>query len=665
MVGRYRIKEGITFPNNISANIREFNIDTCLRTGEYIDIFAHRPGSGKTTTVLRYLKKKINEDKDFKFFYFTDRHEAILEHTKHWDKDTYAHWEGFNRICKRPKMLSYYKYHLNSKEICSLCKKKCSRYITQFNNTSRVFAPFEFLHSKDFKENPPDIIFLDENIKKFRTYTRDIDDAITLLKYMNREDLLKLLEDNDFKTLRNKFDIDKFSKDYKNYILKLAEHKSKNKKELEFVGKFNIFDFYQYIIWESIYGYGLKSYAIPELYYEVFNTVVSKGVPAVFMDATFNPSLFCYLLECYNYESKFIGKKKFNNLLVRGFVDDEDDIIKKSIIYRMRPEDSMPKSGFIEKERWKHTKDWLSEHMKFIMNIFNPNHVGIITYKDLGDFPNAIGLNVECYGNLRGTNKLEDKPVLVLIGSYLPIVASWDAKKKSKEKKYFDELLSEHFFLKIDESNLESIGIGAPEEVSDKYKYKLAKIYGYRYTGKKGKLLGTLGDEIVNHPAEALATLFWYDEVYQAFHRNRALLWEKIIFAYCWFPEPGARIFSTDSNNKITDNIIRELKVFKHDIRDECEIDKINSDIKNDTLLNDFFDLLSEYEKYGLAEELIKDLLYNSKINTHELQEKYRLHKEDGGADTKPITQVKRGLKSFSERAKRVNEFSPVEDGKK
>jgi hypothetical protein len=81
--------------------------------------------------------------------------------------------------------------------------------------------------------------------------------------------------------------------------------------------------------------------------------------------------------------------------------------------------------------------------------------------------------------------------------------------------------------------------------------------------------------------------------------------------------------------------------------------------------VNAFFEMLAEFEKSGLAEELINDVIYNLKIQSRVFQQKYKLHKEDGGADTIPITKVKQGLKEFCERAKRVKEFSPVEKVKK
>jgi hypothetical protein len=281
--------------------------------------------------------------------------------------------------------------------------------------------------------------------------------------------------------------------------------------------------------------------------------VVTKGIPVVFLDATFNPNFFSYLLESYNGESKHIGKKGFQELIVFGYREDISDIKIRSTIFRMKPEDSMPKSSFTNSEKWEHTRDnWLSTHMSFIMRIFGKNNVGIITYKELGEFSKTIGYDVEYYGNLRGTNLLKDKPVLVIIGSYLPKLPSWIAIKKGtydSKKKYFEEILSEYFLLDVNKDNLISVGVEAPNIISSKYNYNLAKVYSYIYQQKICQIYDSPGDKVALKPSEMLITLMWYDEVYQAFHRNRPLRDERIIFSYCWFPEPKASIFLTDKKD--------------------------------------------------------------------------------------------------------------------
>jgi hypothetical protein len=321
----------------------------------------------------------------------------------------------------------------------------------------------------------------------------------------------------------------------------------------------------------------------------------------------------------------------------------------------MRPNDMLSKSGFIDKQKWKRTLEWLPSDMKLIMDIFGKNNVGIITYKDLGEFPKALGYNIEYYGNLRGLNILENKPVLVIIGSYIPILCTWHPKFKrdTQNKEGFDEIFSRYFLLHVNKNNLHSVGVQAPDFIARQYKYKIAKTYGYQYKGQKGKLLDTWGDEIVEHPAEALISLFWYDEIYQAFHRNRGLRYPRLIFSYCWFPEPESIIYATDQNGKITGNAIDKLSLFSHNLRDEFDIDKIYKD-----RFNELFEYLSEteYGKGGLIEDIINDILQNPNITSKELTAKYKVQKtgEKRGADTIPMTKLIEGIRALINQAKRV-----------
>jgi hypothetical protein len=289
------------------------------------------------------------------------------------------------------------------------------------------------------------------------------------------------------------------------------------------------------------------------------------------------------------------------------------------------------------------------------MKIFNQKHIGIITFRELGDFPKSIGFDVEYYGNLRGLNILEKKKVLVIIGSYVPILYEWhpNFKRDSPDKEAFNELLSRYFLLDVNENNLVSVGVQAPEFISSKFDYKLAKSYAYKYIGKTGKELGTWGDEITRNPAEALVLLFWYDEIYQAFHRTRGLRYPRIIFSYCWFPEPNAIIYETDDKGKITSNKSGNLSLFSHNLRDEFYVDKIFND-----RFNELLNYLSEtdYGRGGLIEDIVDDILQNPNITSKELTKKYKVQKtgEKRGADTIPMTDLIDGIRALLKQAKRI-----------
>lgn len=659
LIGRFRIEEGINEHKHISKKPEEINFDEFLKKKgqENVYILAHRPGIGKTYNIIKFLKKKVESDKDFKFFYFTDRHSSIEEHTKDWNKRIFSHWMGFDKICINPRMKNLYKYHIWPDNICLKCKF-CKGYQNQFDDDSHVFAPFNYLSSKHFKKSKPDIVFIDENPKQFTSYIPDTKRAIKLFESMDNKYITNLIKGKKWNIIEKKYPYDKIYFKYQDYIFELNKEKTKNKKILDFIEKFNIYNFYQYIHWENIYGYGLKSYGVPNQFYDAFDTI-TRGIPVVFMDATFNTHFFYYLLESYTGERKQIGEKGFTNLNISIFREHKDDFNKESIIYRMKPEDSIPKNSFTNTQNWERTKEtWLTTHLKLIMKVFGQNNVGIITYKELGDFSKAIGYNVEFYGNLRGTNTLKDKPVLVLLGSYLPIITSSYAKRIGeyrKDKKYFDDLLSEYFLLDANEKNLVSVGLEAPEIISKSYNYSLAKVYQQKYIGKKEELLLTPSLVTIAKPAEMLSTILWYDEIYQAFHRNRPLRYKRIIFAYCWFPEPRARIFKVDENNKITDTEIGRLVTLKYNIREEFkQIEKVQNDD-----INHLFDFLSEtdYGKGGLIEEIIEYILQHPNVTSKELTERYKIFKkgEKRGADTIPMTDLIRTLKTLKDKAKRLD----------
>ena len=82
---------------------------------EDIIILAHQPGLGKTYTVLEFMKKHPDS------IYLTNRHAIIKENVKNWNKKTYAHWMGFNKICKnkRKKRKRFVVCFYSRRNLCS------------------------------------------------------------------------------------------------------------------------------------------------------------------------------------------------------------------------------------------------------------------------------------------------------------------------------------------------------------------------------------------------------------------------------------------------------------------------------------------------------------------------------------------------------------------
>ena len=113
--GRIRDSKGINRSfKTIELLPKEINFDDMLeQKGQNIYMLAHQPGIGKTYRVMEYLKKKIDEDDDFTFFYFTDRHKTIEENIKGFTDVEVLHWEGFERIFSNKRAISLYNnFHL-------------------------------------------------------------------------------------------------------------------------------------------------------------------------------------------------------------------------------------------------------------------------------------------------------------------------------------------------------------------------------------------------------------------------------------------------------------------------------------------------------------------------------------------------------------------------
>ena len=636
MVGRIRDPKGIDYPfKSIEKDPDEINFDKLLGKGENVYVLAHQPGIGKTYNVMKYLKHKIQEDKNFRFFFFTDRHEAIRERLKDWDKDSFSHWTGFENICDdKFGMMLYKKYHFSPSDICKICPKCCGSYLEQFKNNRHVFAPFNYLTTSHFKENPPDIIFLDESIKQFVEYFRDFERAKQVLTSIGMPDVemtSKSLSTEGFSNMV----IDSFESQI---IEALKNNNNKLLKELE---EFNFYNLFQYAHWDNIYNYKLKRYGVPSYYYGAFNAVVN-GIPIVFMDATFNQFFFSYLLESYNGEMRKFKDKGFSKLHAQIFKKLHQN--EKTLIYRMRPKDTMPKSSFESGERWNHTSKWLSEHMNLIMRIYGSKNVGIITFSDYAEICTAFGLEVEYFGNLRGSNILEHKPVLVIIGTYLPKIASWDSRKVNDKDEYFEDLIRKYFLIEAKQEDLKTIQIGAPTEVEESFPYKLARIYAYTYTGKIGTLYKTPGDLVVKDPAESLNVTGWFDEMYQAFHRNRGLRYPRIIFSYGWFPEPKAIIIHNEK-------VVGELSQFENNLREE-----FGDNIKKipDKDVEGFFNNLLEYNKDGLIEEIIAYKRQHPDATITDVANIFRNYKRGDrrGLDTKAITWLFECIDTIKEQAK-------------
>ncbi|MDG6219614.1 MAG: hypothetical protein QCI00_09275, partial [Candidatus Thermoplasmatota archaeon] len=536
MSGRYRDATGINYPftfevSKLSKSLKwNLNIENDIKDGFNIIILSHQPGIGKTTNVLKYMKNHPHT------FYFTDRHRAIEEHTKEWEKKgvEYAHWKGFTQICNtEPINKLYNQYHLPPKAIIenqdwSNKSKDIAIYNSQFNNGIRVFAPFNYLQSPYLKDHNPEIVFIDERITQLDDFNLKADKLKAFLKITDApEEIIKNAEKRNLWFFLKENRTTQIESVYSDTVIKNL--KENNHAILKSLKEFKPYEFIRYINWGRIYKYNSDSYSIPYYYY-AFN-ILSKGIPLVILDASFNINLFHYFLETYNGESQKLGKKGFTQKPVKVKIYYSDITNKDSIIYRMRPKGAWSKTSI--SDAWENkTRPWISRDMRNIMDIFGTSNVGIISFKEYGEICQTLGFDMEYYGGLRGTNLLEDKLVLVILGSWFPPPPSWevDEKQQNKDKDYLDDLVRKYFQIIITEKDVYETRIGAPEEVETSHDI-LKKGIARFTTDKQLKDNETPADFTQNHPVSMINTMF-NDEIYQAFHRNRALRYPRIIFSY-------------------------------------------------------------------------------------------------------------------------------------
>lgn len=691
MVGRYRSKDGIIYPFTTETSKLDdklhFNIDfdSIIKDGYKIIVLNHQPGIGKTHTVMDYLLKKSKEDEKFTFFYFTDRHKTIDEQLKRLkddgdskDKrilDTFAHWKGFGKYCDDELVekllelnisIDIIRKHLGFDE----CYKQ---YEKQFNNTKRVFAPFPYLSNEHFLNNPPKIVFLDERITQIDTYTFDKERIAKALESMKASPkYIENAKKGNKEYFHNEKILDEIKGLYQKRIIAAIERDTKSFNKFK---EFNPYKLEQYIRWSKIYDYKNDLYSYP-LYYSALDVVV-KDIPIVIMDATFNKKLFSYFLESYNGEMKALKGNEF-----KGFKDlrvkilNSDASNKKTTIYRMHPSGCWSKSSLTDYKDT--TWIWLLEDLKELRDIFGDANIGIITFKDLRWLFDAMNFEVEYFGNLRGTNKLEKKLVLVIIGAWLPLPPSWSEKDKNsstdvkdadsidEKKEYIDYLAEKYFLRKITKNDVGEVKVGAPLNIEGLFpklydsfdsKARIRMSIDSKIFSKEGVTKFGLRDDadIVDEFPISMINTIWFDEIYQAFHRNRGLRYQRIIFSYAWFPEPNMTM-QKENGSMVPELLTRynlrkdfpstnDMIQLKDDATHEPSIKKVMDEEEKKKI----FDTYKKQYKGGLMQTLMENIELDE--NSYDIADKFSINKRGNirSRDTKPITELKKTYEKVKE----------------
>ena len=620
-------KEGfIKYLNYHGKELKDIDFNKEIKGKTDILVLAHQPGIGKTYKVLRYIEENPNS------IYFTDRHATISEAKKTFKEDL-THWMGFKYQCHYKGFIKKYNNHVPANILCERChrnKSECD-YWKQFEGNLPIFTVFEYLYHDKFKEwinkkgkNRPKIVFLDEcklGINTFKFNKEEVHHWLLTLGVGHNIADAALNPKENHQTLTN--NIKKITHRYFDTINE-AENNRDNKL-LTKATKYNPIEISEYLKWANIYNnFDREIYGLPYWYYAF--DLVSKGILPVFLDATFNVLWFHYMLQCYHGEIGF--RKKPINLSIYGSRKDNFN----TVVYSMRQSKSQfggwyPKKSFIEK--YKNIKEWLTEDMKNIMDIFGAENVGVIGFKDFLDIPRTVGIKALSYGDLRSSNALEDVRVVVILGTF------YGTKEQIHEQIYqlfyFDDM--DNIMEKTEEEDdfrtvYVTEGYG-PESHSILMEKQRRYFYDKYPIDDIGELeIGERGDYYTVKPVQWIQDAIWNNEIYQAIHRNRGLRKDRTIFVYGWF--------APNINNEFT-----IIPVQRKPKEKEQEL----------------WDYLRKTQKGGVMHKIIKDIEAGAK--SKDIAKKYRVSKaysKDGkkktGQDTKTVTQF---IKSYKKLKEKVN----------
>jgi hypothetical protein len=354
-------------------------------------------------------------------------------------------------------------------------------------------------------------------------------------------------------------------------------------------------------------------------------------------------------------KNEFKGLKNLRIQILDSKVSNE-----KTTIFRMHPGGCWTRRSLTEFKD--NTWQWLLEDLKELRDIFGDANIGIITFKNLSWLFEAMNFDVEYFGGLRGSNKLENKEVLVVIGAWVPLPPSWveeDKNSTDDEKDYIDDLVEKYTLRKITKKDVKEVKIGAPQRIEilfrqlyNSYKSKArirASIDNKLFIDDNWDKFVELTDanKVDEYPISVINTI-WFDEMYQAFHRNRGLRYPRIIFSYAWFPEPRM-LMRTEDNLLIPERLIQyNLKnefPSSHDAIEPREaiefLDHPIRKIMTEEQKEKLFDSYRMKYNGGLMQNLMKYIELDE--NVDEISKEFKIHKsgEKRGAETSSIKDLK------------------------
>ena len=578
---RRKNHQGINI-NEQEVNVNEFGHTSMLNFSDInadIIILAYQPGIGKTYNILDYMKTHPNS------FYFTDRHKVIEDNIKGWkqQKIDYSHWEGHERKCNNPQLKHIVKdYKLSPSIACEHCNRGRCTYRGQFSQRERVFAPFEYLPTNYVMGNLPEIIFLDESKIKVDKLSFNQEKTVSWLQLIQENSNMPGIYINMMESENYPFFIYGGFDDLYQYYREAQNiaFKNNNLTLISKIGNINPHELSMYFRFAETYGDFQRDHYFCPLWYYAFD-IVNRGTKLVYLDASFNKLWFKYMLECFNGE---IGFDRDVSVLIY-----KTDITNKNTqVYNMRYHPTKPFWCPKVSLNSKYFMIWFPQHLKKIKEIYGEENVGLITFKMVSGLKNkryAELFDNQYFGNIRSSNALINKRVLVILGTYFGtgnqvfehleklfnIDDRQQIQEEEEQRREYERDGLEDFIQPLNPNSL--------------YNKILVPKRRRRFTDSNPSEFMGDGDSR-NYDNYVLPVMWiqrgiWDNEMYQAFHRNRGLQNNRIIFAYCWFPPQILKEFSVKSvertqskeeefwkereaeerNRRLIGNLIKEISV--------------------------------------------------------------------------------------------------------
>ena len=401
-----------------------------------VTILTGIPGVGKTREIDQLLRN--NPDK--KKIYLITSHDQLSEREDFLKGVEVTHWFGMKLICPKKHeepIKTMVEVGAPTRWICRLCQSMklispddCP-HKTQFQNPANiVIAPATYLFTEHVKKYDPDLIVVDDVILR----KQDLPHLSTIRNYIHQ---LYSLGFCDYDTLEELFDLG--GSDLKRYILstieprlkaglnRLLKERSELSKEtarivLLKVDPMELLDWCRLV---KVYGWQ-EEFSIP-LLMPIFELSLENDREVIVVGAQINKLFLEMLAKCFQRECGEPIRLNYRRIEL-------DQPSAKSVVYRVRsPKYSgawYPTTTSVTKNR--REREIIKQRIETILLsvVKEPSElsdltVGVVKPKNanMTDFlttlvehyPRIMSLD---FGNLRGSNQLENCDILIVIGTY-------------------------------------------------------------------------------------------------------------------------------------------------------------------------------------------------------------------------------------------------------